>query len=139
MSTLFLERNLSPFDLLFKDFFKSELDFQPATSAKFPHPVDIFETDEGLHFEVACTGLYKEDVEVTIEGDTLIFRYDKGHPEYEFRNYIHRGIARRSFSLGYKIASKFDLSKTEAKMENGLLGINIPFAEEAKPKALKIK
>jgi HSP20 family protein len=133
MSTLF------PYDLLFRDFFKSELDFQPATTAKFTHPVDIFETKYGLHFEVACTGLSKEDVELHIEGDTLIIRYDKGHKEYEDRNYIHKGVARRSFSLGYKIASKFDLSKTEAMMENGLLGINIPFAEEAKPKTLKIK
>ena len=133
MSTLF------PYDLLFRDFFKSDLDFQPATQAKFTHPVDIFETKYGLHFEVACTGLSKEDVELHIEGDTLIIRYDKGHKEYEDRNYIHKGVARRSFSLGYKIASKFDLSKAEAMMENGLLGIKIPFAEEAKPKTLKIK
>jgi HSP20 family molecular chaperone IbpA len=139
MSTLFLERKLTPFDLLFRDFFKSELDFQPAIDAKISHPVDIFETKYGLHFEVACTGLSKEDVELHIEGDTLIIRYDKGHKEYEDRSYIHRGVARRSFSLGYKIASKFDLSKAEAMMENGLLGIKIPFAEEAKPKTLKIK
>ena len=139
MSTLFLERNLSPFDLLFKDFFKSEIDFQPATEAKFTHPVDIFETKNGLHFEVACTGLDKKDVELHIEGDTLIIRYDKGHKEHEDRNYIHRGVARRSFSLGYKIASKFDLTQAEAMMENGLLGIRIPFADEAKPKVLKIK
>jgi len=139
MSTLFFERKLTPFDLLFRDFFKSELDFQPAIDAKISHPVDIFETKYGLHFEVACTGLSKEDVELHIEGDTLIIRYDKGHKEYEDRNYIHRGVARRSFSLGYKIASKFDLSKAEAMMENGLLGIKIPFAEEAKPKTLKIK
>ena len=139
MSTLFLERNLSPFDLLFKDFFKSELDFQPAIDAKFSHPVDIFETEDALHFEVACTGLNKEDVEINIDGDTLIIRYDKGHKEHQDRNYIHKGIARRSFSLGYKIASKFDLSKAEATMENGLLAIRIPYAEESKPKALKIK
>jgi HSP20 family molecular chaperone IbpA len=139
MSTLFFEKQISPFDLLFKDFFKSELDFQPATQAKLTHPVDIFETKYGLHFEVACTGLSKEDVELHIEGDTLIIRYDKGHKEYEDRSYIHRGVARRSFSLGYKIAPKFDLSKTEAMMENGLLGIRIPFAEESKPKSIKIK
>jgi HSP20 family protein len=142
MSTLFNENYFSPFDLLFKDFFKSELDFQPAIQAKLPHPVDIFENSEGLHFEVACTGLTKEDVELHIEGDLLVIRYDKNSKASEDKtghNYIHRGIARRSFSLGYKIASKFNLSQAEAAMENGLLTINIPFAEEAKPKSLKIK
>jgi len=139
MSTLF------PYDLLFRDFFKSDLDFQPATQAKFTHPVDIFETDKGLHFEVACTGLSKEDVKLNIEGDILKISYSKLEGElkesleYEDRNYIHKGVAKRSFDLGYKIASKFDLSKADAMMENGLLAIQIPYADEAKPKVLKIK
>ena len=139
MSTLF------PYDLLFRDFFKSDLDFQPATQAKFTHPVDIFETDKGLHFEVACTGLSKEDVELNIEGDILKISYNKLEgelkeaKELQDRNYIHKGVVKRSFDLGYKIASKFDLSKADAMMENGLLTIQIPYADEAKPKVLKIK
>lgn len=143
MSTLFNETYVSPFDLLFRDFFKSELDFQPAINAKISHPVDIFETQNGLYFEVACTGLSKSDVELNIEGDILKISYSKDadatDAEAQERNYIHRGVAKRSFNLGYKIAPKFDLSKAEAMMENGLLGIRIPFAESAKPKVLKIK
>ena len=137
MSTLFLERNLSPFDLLFKDFFKSELNFQPAIEAKISHPVDIFETEHGIHFEVACTGLTKKDVELNIEGDILKISYTK--EDEPIKTYIHKGIAKRSFNLGYKIASKFDLSNAEAEMENGLLKISVSFAEESKPKTLKIK
>jgi HSP20 family protein len=134
MSTLF------PYDLLFRDFFKSELDFQPAASAKIQHPVDIFETKHGLHFEVACTGLSKEDIDLNIEGDILKISYQRFEKkEYEDRTYIHQGVAKRSFNLGYKIASKFDLSQAEAMMENGLLAIRIPYADEAKPKMLKIK
>jgi HSP20 family protein len=143
MSTLFNETYVSPFDLLFKDFFKSELDFQPATTAKLSHPVDIFENKHGLHFDIACTGLSKSDVELNIEGDILRISYTKPKEEECCEtndcNYIHRGIAKRSFNLGYKIASKFDLSKAEAMMENGLLGIRIPYAESSKPKVLKIK
>ena len=137
MSTLF------PYDLLFRDFFKSELDFQPATQAKFTHPVDIFENKHGLHFDIACTGLSKEDVEINIEGDVLKVSYTKPQDEecceVNDCTYIHRGVAKRSFNLGYKISPKFNLSKAEAMMENGLLGIRIPFAEEAKPKTIKIK
>ena len=137
MSTLF------PYDLLFRDFFKSDLDFQPATQAKFTHPVDIFENKHGLHFDIACTGLSKEDIEINIEGDVLKVSYNKPQDdeccEVNDCNYIHRGVAKRSFNLGYKIASKFDLSKAEAMMIDGLLGIKIPYAEEAKPKTIKIK
>jgi len=63
MTTYISERHLSPFDLLFKDFFRSELNFQPAIEAKIPHPVDIYENKDGLHFEVACTGLEKSDMQ----------------------------------------------------------------------------
>jgi len=140
MTTLISERHISPFDLLFKDFFRSELNFQPAIEAKITHPVDIFETKHGLHFEVACTGLSKEDINLDIEGDILKISYQRFEKkEYEDRTYIHQGVAKRSFNLGYKIASKFDLSQAEAMMENGLLAIRIPYAEEAKPKTLKIK
>jgi len=140
---LFDPRVFSPFDLLVRDFFKSELDFQPATKAKISHPVDIFENHNGLHFDIACTGLSKKDVEINIEGDILRVSYNKPKDEecceVNDCNYIHRGVAKRSFNLGYKISPKFDLSEADASMENGLLKINIPFAESSKPKTLKIK
>ena len=143
MSTLFFERHISPFDLLFRDFFKSELDFQPAAEAKISHPVDIYENKNGLHFEIACTGLTKNDIEINIEGDILKISYNKPKDEacceVDDCKYIHRGIAKRSFNLGYKVASKFKLSESSAEMKDGLLKISVPFAEEAKPKALKIK
>ena len=143
MSTLFYERNLAPFDLLFKDFFRSELNFAPASEAKIPHPVDVYENKDGIHFEVACTGLTKEDVKINIEGDLLNIAYNKDNDpkccEVNECNYIHRGIAKRSFSLGYKLATKFDLTQATAEMKNGLLKISVPFAEESKPKVLKIK
>ncbi len=143
MTTFISERHLSPFDLLFKDFFRSELNFQPAIEAKIPHPVDIYENKDGLHFEIACTGLTKNDIEINIEGDILKISYNKPKDEacceVDDCKYIHRGIAKRSFNLGYKVASKFKLSESSAEMKDGLLKISVPFAEEAKPKALKIK
>ena len=143
MSTLFNETYVSPFDLLFRDFFKSELDFQPATQAKISHPVDIYENKNGLHFEIACTGLTKSDIQIDIEGDVLKVNYNKPKEEdcceVNDCHFIYKGVARRSFNLGYKIASKFDLSQAEASMKDGLLKIAVPYAESSKPKVLKIK
>ena len=143
MTPFIPERHLSPFDLLFKDFFRSELNFQPAIEAKISHPVDIYENQDGLHFEIACTGLDKNDVDINIEGDILRVSYNKSEDDkccdINDCTFLHKGIARRSFNLGYKVASKFKLSESEAEMKNGLLKISVPYAEEAKPKALKIK
>jgi len=105
---------------------------------KSPHPVDIFENDSGLHFEIACTGLDKDEVAINIEGDILRVSHTK-EEDNSLVGYIYKGIAKRSFNLGYKISSKFNLTRAEAEMKNGLLKVYIPFAEEAKPKSLKIK
>ena len=78
MSTLeIFERQISPFDILFRNLFNAESQFAPALQAKQPHPVNIFYDDKGLHFEVACTGLTKKEVDINIEGDILKISYKK--------------------------------------------------------------
>jgi len=130
---------MHPFDILFRNFFDANAHFAPATETKAPHPVDIYENQNGLYFEIACTGLDKDEVSIDIEGDILKVSHNKEDKAESLHGYIYKGIAKRSFNLGYKISSKFNLSKAEAEMKNGLLKISIPFADEAKPKSLKIK
>jgi len=131
---------LQEFDLLFRNFFDQGTYFLPPNQTKFPHPLDIYSNTDGLFFEIACTGLEKSDVEISTEGDILRITYNKPEEEKEWDcEYIHRGIARRSFNLGYRISSKLDITKTDAEMKNGLLKIYIPYSEASKPKVLKIK
>ena len=111
MSTLPYEH--TQFDILFRNFFKADEAFAPALNSKQPHPLNIFYDDQGLHFEIACTGLTKDD--------------------------IYHGLSKKSFSLGYKISPKFNMDLVEAKLEHGLLNIFIPLVEEAKKKIVKIK
>ena len=140
---LLRERMNDPFDILFRDFFNSSSNFNFLSDVKITHPVDIFEDPQGLHFEIACTGLIKEDVNIDIEGDVLKVSYTRpkgdDSPDSEDRTYLVKNVARRSFNLGYKISTRFDLTKADANMQGGLLHISIPFAESSKPRSLKIK
>ena len=135
MSTLFYERN--PFDILVKNFFQDAGAYRPLAESKLPHPLDIYERDNGLGIDIACTGISKDDIEILIEGNIIRVNYDKPKEE-KFDEYIHRGIAKRSFNLGWKIDSKFNLSKATAEFKNGLLQVIIPFAKGSEPKTLKI-
>lgn len=135
MSTQF-----NDWDILFHNFFYPSSGFLSATNSKQPHPLNIFYDETGLHFEVACTGLTKEDVKLDIEDDILRISYEKPEEEKELPpGTIVRGLSRKSFKLGYKISSKYDLSKAEGKLENGLLTIFIPINEKAKPTTIQIK
>ena len=138
MSTHFLERSSHPFDLLFRNLFETGTQFTPANEAKQQYPINIFEDDLGLTFELACTGIPKEAIEVKLEGDSITFSYDKNKTPEPQRKYIHRGIAKRSFNLAYKLGTKFTPNKASANFNDGLLIVTIPFAKEAAPKVLKI-
>jgi len=135
MSTLFYER--TPFDILVRNFFQDAGNYLPLAESKVPHPVDIYTNDTHLVFDIAATGISKEDIEIQTQNNTLRVNYNKSKEDDKV-DYIHKGIAKRSFNLGWKIDSKFDLSSAKAKFENGLLTVKIPFAKGSELKTLKI-
>jgi HSP20 family molecular chaperone IbpA len=128
---------IDPFDIVWKNFFDDQSNFN-TIQHKINYPVDIYETENGLRFELAVVGLDKKDVQILTESDTLRVTHDRVESEVE-RSYLQRGIARRSFDLAWKVAAKYDLAKLEAKMDKGLLIIDVPYSEEKAPKKVTIK
>ena len=139
MGTILLNRHLSPFDILVKNFFQSEEQFQKPNNKIINHPVDIYEDEDGIYFDIACTGLNKKQIDVNVENDILKVSYKKEESPPEERHIHYSGIAKRSFNLGWKIARRFDLAKIEASMKDGLLKLFIPLTPENKPKTVSIK
>ena len=144
MGNLFLHERLFPTDLFFKNFFDTQSDYQSFAEVKPGYPCDIKVEEAGLQFDIACVGLDKDDIKLDIADNTLRVIYEKptieSNPSDEDAgHYIHRGIVRKAFNLGWKISPKYNLDEIEAVMKNGLLTITIPIAEEAKPKTIKIK
>jgi len=141
MGTIFLEKNFSPLDILVKNFFQQEQEeFTTPTNRILNHPVDIYEDKEGLYFDIVCTGLTKKQIELKVEDDVLRVSYTKkDKDEDNNRHFYHSGIAKRSFNLGWKIARRFDLTKIEGSMKDGLLKLFIPLTPESKPKTISIK
>jgi HSP20 family protein len=121
---------LDPFDLLWRDLFDTQSHFSAITQ-KVSHPVDIFETEHGIRFEVAAVGINQDDFNISVEGDQLRITYVRpsGEQLKPQETPIYRGIKRSSFNLTWKISTKFDLSKLEASLDKGLLTLTIPVAE----------
>lgn len=145
MTTFFRPFELDPFDLLWRDLFETNSHYSAITQ-KVTHPVDIYETANGIKFEVAAVGLDQNDINILVEGDELRIAYEKPNSENS-ENAIYKGIKKSSFNLTWKISTKFDLNKLEATMDKGLLVLTIPVAEGkaarqiqiTTPKALKNK
>ena len=128
---------IDPFDIVWKNFFDANSTFNTFEN-KINYPVDILETENGLRFELAVVGLSESDLDIQVDGETLRITYEKPETE-EIKNYLQKGIAKRSFDLAWKVASKFDLSKLQASLDKGLLALDIPYAAEKAPRKIEIK
>ena len=95
----------SPFDILFRNFFDNEGEFAPFNQIRVNHPVDIYEDDNGLCIDIACVGLTKKDIDLTIEGDILRVEYKKVTTKDTVVNYIQKNIAKRAFNFGWHLSS----------------------------------
>ncbi len=101
-------------------------------------PVDAYVTDEELVITAPVPGMDAEDVEITIEGDTLTIKGEvKGPMENVTYLVQERPCGRFQRTLHLNIPVQAD--KAEATFENGILTLVIPKQEEAKPKTIKVK
>lgn len=130
-------------DLLWKSFFDSNAGYRPIKEKVSSIPCDIQETENGLLIEIAAVGLDKEDLDIIVDSETLRVAYRKTDKDEEAEKneyrYLLRTIKKASFDIGIKISSKYDLQKMDARLEKGLLILEIPFAKENKPKKVTIK
>jgi len=104
----------------------------------FLPPTDIFESDDVLTIVMEMPGVGREDVDVNVENGVLrvegrldFSKYEGMQPVYTEYNIGHY---RRSFSL----SSKVDQDRISAQMQDGVLTLLLPKAEEAKPRRISV-
>jgi len=101
-------------------------------------PVDVYTTPEEIVLVTSLPGLLPEEVDITIEGDTLTIRGELRPPldnvEYLFQERTY-GHFSRSLTLNVPV----NVEKAEAVFENGVLTLTLPKMEAVKPKTIKVK
>lgn len=89
-----------------------------------PYNIERFEPVNGgerLRIVLAVAGFGGRDLEVTLEGSTLII--SGAQSDDQERDFLHRGIAARRFVRKFVLAEGMDVA--DAEVENGLLSINL--------------
>jgi len=123
-------------DRLFEDsFIRPAL---PAQGRAFTLPVDAYATDNELVIMASIPGVNPDDVQVTIEGDTLTIK-GEFKPPIENVNYLFQERRFGPFYRQLKINIPVQADKAEASFDKGVLTLTIPKAEELKPRQIKVK
>jgi HSP20 family protein len=109
--------------------------------AKNSNPaIDINEDDNRYSLEVELPGMTEKDIEVKVEGNLLTLSSKKSEEKEEKKkDYILRERRSYNFSRSFVLPKNVEADKITAEFKNGLLFIDVPKAEKAKPKLLEIK
>lgn len=102
-------------------------------------PVDIRETDDALVLTAELPGLTKEDIEITLENNVLTIRGERKFERDADKENFHRiERAYGAFSRTFSLPSNVRGDGVEASFRDGVLHIQVPKAEEAKPRKIAI-
>lgn len=101
-------------------------------------PVDVRLDENVFEITASVPGFRVEDINVEILDDALTLSGKLDALEAE-GDYLLREMPRESFQRTLRFPVSVDPTGAEATVENGVLKVRVPKAEEAKPKVIKIK
>jgi len=127
-------------DRLFEDSFVRPYRSLEGLSEITGPPLDIYQKPDEVVVKAALPGIKPEDVNIDISGDTLTIKGEsKGEQAVKREDYLYQERRYGAFSRTVVLPSGLKSDKAEATMEDGILTLTIPKAEEVKPKAIKVK
>lgn len=102
-------------------------------------PYNIRTTGEdNYQITMAVAGFSEEEIDITSEQNRLVITGSRAEEKEEQGEYLHRGIATRSFERRFNLADHVKV--VGASLENGLLHIDLEreVPEAMKPRTIKI-
>lgn len=102
--------------------------------------LDVYETPEKLVATVELPGIDPKDVEVTVEDSTLVVSGSRELTQETEEQSYHR-IERRygAFSRAIRLPDAADPDEVDARFDKGVLRVEVPKREEAKPRRIEVK
>ena len=127
-------------DRLFEDSFVRPSRALPGVDGPGGVALDAYQTPDEVVVKAAMPGMKPEEVDIDITGDTLTIKgVSKAEDEVKSEDYIYRERRYGAFSRSMVLPGGLKSDQAEATMEDGVLTLRIPRAEEVKPKAITVK
>jgi len=105
--------------------------FQPA--------VDIFEKADGITLLADMPGVKPDQLSIDLRDDMLTIRGQVTSPETENEAGVAREFAWGSYYRQFTLAESIDQGKIGARLNDGVLRLELPKVEKAKPRQITVK
>lgn len=125
-------------DTLVRENQKHESTNGSQAAERFVAPVAmVLENADGYTLQVEMPGVNKEGLEMWVESNELTVVGRRSMPAIA-GTLVHRESRRENFRRTFEIDPSIDASKISAKIEQGVVTLTLPKAEEVKPRKIAV-
>lgn len=97
----------------------------------------VLETADGYTLEVEMPGVSKENLEMWVENNELTILGRRSMPSVE-GTLLHRESRQENFRRSFELDPSIDAEKISAKIEQGVVTLTLPKAEQVKPRKITV-
>ena len=126
----------SEMNRLMEHFFEDMPQTRPY-AAGYP-AMNVWEDGESAWIECELPGLTLEDIEVLVSGSDVTVKGNRKIGEHQGASYHRRERSQGEFLRSLTLPWEIDAEKVAATFRDGVLSIQLPKAETAKPKKVKV-
>jgi len=127
---------------VFEDFFNDDFLGVPVCRQFATPAVNIKETEKNYDIQIAAPGMTKDDFKLSInENNEIVIslekkenKEEKNDKEEKHGTWLRREFSYASYSQSFVIPEDVEIEKIAAKMEHGVLNIDLPKKEIANTK-----
>ena len=102
-------------------------------------PMDAWRDGERFHLEFDLPGVRADSIELDVERNVLTVRADRPQLEPEQQELVAAERPRGVFSRQLILGDNLDLDKITASYSDGVLRLDVPVAEKAKPRKIAVE
>jgi len=100
---------------------------------------DIYRTADGLVLRADVPGVDQASVQVDLEGGLLTLSGRVESLLSKASRVLHRESGDREYKRSFRLGEQVDQEKIEARLENGVLELTLPFKAETQPRKIDIQ
>lgn len=119
--------------------FRHRHDFVGRYEDRFRLGIDVHSDEEAFEITATVPGMDVEDIKVEILDDVLTLRGEISETPNGTGEFLLRERVFGKFERRLRLPDPVDAEAAEAKVENGILTVRIPKAEEARPRLIEVK
>lgn len=102
-------------------------------------PVDIVENQDGITLKADLPGVSREELNIGVEGDTLTIEGTVRLGEPADTDPLYAEVRVAQFKRTFVLGNDLDSEKIAANIKHGVLTIQLPKREQAKPRRIAVR